>query len=70
MNEQELKAQIEELRAEVERLKGLLPLSVHSQQFLKRDVPVYKRSTSGSPTTNGSITVELNGIDIKLMTTS
>jgi len=52
-------------------LKKVLKLEqeLHSEKS-KRDVPIFRMSVSGSPTTNGYIVVEINGRQYKIMTTA
>jgi TolA-binding protein len=69
MDTTQLQQQIDELKTQIEELKSVFPLNMRAEQMDKRDVPLYLTTTAGTPSTNGSITVEINGLPIKLMTT-
>lgn len=77
MNTQELYNKILALEQEVRELKQSMgtqqikyPLDGVSKQIVQENLPVFISFTAGSPTTNGSVLVQIDGQNYKLMTTA
>ena len=70
---QNIQIQINELKARLDakNVQQLtIPFDLTSKNIISKDVPIYKSKTAGSPTTNGYITVNINGNTFHIMTTT
>lgn len=65
-----LEQEIAELKQKKEAQQLSYPLDTVSTNVVQENLPVFVSFTSGSPTTNGSIRVTINGQTYKLMTTA
>lgn len=64
----DLQRQIDELTRKLDNQPLNSPLDSVSRTAVQANLPVFKDFTSGSVATGGSMRVEINGIEFKLLT--